>query len=406
MISLFTGAGGLDIGLERAGFETRIAVEIDRWARATLETNRKHFTCRAFPILDDITAFCADEVVARAGLASGEAELVAGGPPCQSFSTAGRRGSFGDPRGGLFRNFAEVVRAAQPRFFVMENVRGLLSAAIKHRPLAERGPDSPPLEPDEEQGSAFRVIRRVFEEDLAYQLTLDWVDAADYGVPQNRRRVIILGSRDHEFATSELSGMMPPTHASNQRTLRDAIERMRGIDHEYLRYSPDRAAIMERIPPGKNWRWLRDHEEFGHGFTARVMGGAWEADGGKVGFFRRLAWDKPSPTLPTSPIQKSTFLCHPEETRPLSVQEYAAIQQFPRDYQFAGGTAQKYKQIGNAVPVGLGRAVGEALMAVGCEIGAGGQARLFEPDGVYSTVPGSDASSSAPTAEAMARSSS
>jgi DNA (cytosine-5)-methyltransferase 1 len=378
MISLFTGAGGLDLGLEQAGFETCIAVEIDKWARATLEANRSSFAYSGFPVLDDIMAFNAEEVVARAGLGRGEAELVAGGPPCQSFSTAGRRGSFGDPRGGLFRNFAEVVRAAQPRFFVMENVRGLLSAAIKHRPLAERGPDSAPLEADEEQGSAFRVIRRVFEEDLGYQITYNWVDAADYGVPQNRLRVIILGSRDHEFVTSELSGMMPPTHVDRQRTLRDAIWCMRGIDHEYLKYTPDRAAIMARIPPGKNWRWLRDHEEFGREFTARVMGGAWEADGGKVGFFRRLPWDKPSPTLPTSPIQKSTFLCHPEETRPLSVQEYAAIQQFPAGYEFAGGTGQKYKQIGNAVPVGLGRAVGEALVAVGCGRDVSGQQRLME----------------------------
>lgn len=378
MISLFTGAGGLDLGLEQAGFETRVAVEIDKWARATLGANCRQFACPSFPILDDITAFKAEAIVATAGLTPGEAELVAGGPPCQSFSTAGRRGSFGDPRGGLFRHFAAVVAAAQPRFFVMENVRGLLSAAIKHRPLARRGPDHPPLEPDEEQGSAFRVIRRVFEEDLGYQITYKWVDAADYGVPQHRLRVIILGSRDHEFVTSELAGLMPPTHAGRQRTLRDAIWCMRGVDHEYLKYTTDRAAIMDRIPPGKNWRWLRDHEEFGRDFTARVMGGAWESDGGKVGFFRRLPWDKPSPTLPTSPIQKSTFLCHPEETRPLSVQEYAAIQQFPSDYAFAGGTGQKYKQIGNAVPVGLGRAVGEALVAVGCERDVAGQHRLME----------------------------
>lgn len=378
MISLFTGAGGLDLGLEQAGFETRIAVEIDKWARQTLETNRSYFSHPCFPLLEDVTKPSAEEIVEAAGLRPGEAELVAGGPPCQSFSTAGRRGSFGDPRGGLFRNFAAVVGAARPRFFVMENVRGLLSAAISHRPLAERGPGYPPLTPEEEQGSAFQVIRRVFEEELGYQITCGWVDAADYGVPQNRKRVIVLGSRDQEFRYNSLHAMMPRTHCGRQATLRDAIWGLRGLHHEYLPYSPDRAEIMSHIPAGKNWRWLRDHQEFGREFTARVMGGAWEAEGGKVGFFRRLSWDKPSPTLPTSPIQKSTFLCHPEETRPLSVQEYAAIQQFPRDYVFAGGTGQKYKQIGNAVPVGLGNAIGEALRTVRREEWATGQRRLME----------------------------
>lgn len=378
IISLFTGAGGLDLGLEQAGFSARLAVEIDKWALQTLDQNRRHFHFPNFRILDDITRYDAAEVVRAAGLERGEAMLVAGGPPCQSFSTAGRRGSFGDPRGTLFTNFAAVVEAAQPRFFIMENVRGLLSAAIRHRPLTGRGPGQPPLEPEEQQGSAFSVILDVLENHLGYQVAYGLVDAVDYGVPQHRERVIVLGSRDHELPFRELKYLMPPTHHQMPRTLRDALLGLELDEPEFLRYSPEREELLRKIPAGKNWRWFRDHPEYGAEFTERVMGGAWDAGGGKVGFYRRLSWDKPSPTLPTSPIQKSTSLCHPDETRPLSVQEYAAIQQFPPDYQFAGSTAQKYKQIGNAVPVGLGWAIGNALWRLISKVERTGQLRLME----------------------------
>ena len=378
MISLFTGAGGLDLGLERVGFSATVAVEVDKWSQATLDLNRRFYKEREFPLLADITSSSPYEIVEASGLRPGEAVLVAGGPPCQSFSTAGRRGSFQDPRGTLFANFAEVVRAAQPRFFVMENVRGMLSAAVRHRPLTARGADDPALEPDEVQGSAFKVIRSVLEDDLGYQITYGLVDAADFGVPQNRHRLIVLGSREHELKSTQLEQIVIPTFKGQWRTLRHAIYNLRQEPPKFLPYSPDRKAIMDLVPPGMNWRWFRDNPAYGPDFARGLMGGAWLADGGKVGFFRRLSWDKPSPTLPTSPIQKSTFLCHPEETRPLSVQEYAAIQQFPSDYEFAGGVAQQYKQIGNAVPVGLGEAIGRGLLAMIDGAEPSGQRRLLE----------------------------
>lgn len=364
LISLFSGAGGLDLGLEKAGFATRVMVEIDRDARATVNQNRQHFGNRKFPILDDITKVDPEAIMVAAGLERGQAALVAGGPPCQSFSTAGRRGSIGDPRGSLFRYFANMVEVAQPRFFVMENVRGLLSAAIEHRPIDQRGRDHAPLRPEEEQGSALRVILEVFSR-LNYQvITPGLVNAADYGVAQTRERLLILGSRDSEFpdVQSPREIVIPTIHSKAERkTLRDAFATMTPAAKRkpvHQSYSPPRAALYELIPPGANWRYIRDnHPEL----LAEAMGGALHADGGRVGFYRRLALNEPAPTLPTSPVQKSTGLCHPKHLRPLSVQEYAAIQQFPPDFEFAGSVASQYRQIGNAVPVGLGKAIGDAL---------------------------------------------
>lgn len=365
LISLFSGAGGLDLGLERAKFETRVMVEIDRDARATVQQNRHHFGNRKFPILDDVTKVDPEAILAAAGLERRQAALVAGGPPCQSFSTAGRRGSIGDPRGSLFINFANMVEVAQPRFFVMENVRGLLSAAIEHRPLDRRGRDHAPLRPEEEQGSALRVILEVFDR-LGYQVIKPGlVNAADYGVPQTRERLLILGSRDGEFP--DVQGpreiVVPTVNSKAERkTLRDAFAGLTPAAKRkpvYQSYSPSRAAFYELIPPGANWRHIREHHPE---LLAEAMGGALHADGGRVGFYRRLSLNDPAPTLPTSPIQKSTGLCHPKHLRPLSVQEYAAIQQFPPDFEFAGSVASQYRQIGNAVPVGLGKAIGDALL--------------------------------------------
>lgn len=379
LISLFSGAGGLDLGLEKAGFVTRVAVELDSDARATLRNNQHLFATAEFPVFEDITTLEPEFLLEQAGLSPGEATVVAGGPPCQSFSTAGNRRSIGDPRGSLFKNFADVIEVAQPRYFVMENVRGILSAAIKHRPLIERGESFPPLTVDEQPGSAFRVIRNEFEERLGYQISFGLVDAADYGVPQHRIRLIVIGSRDHDLTSTDVAPMLRPQEVDSVFSLRTVIESLRDVDHEHLNYTAERREIMSLVPPGKNWRWFRDNPQYGPEFTKKIMGGAWSSGGGKVGFFRRLDPDKPSPTLPTSPIQKSTALCHPWEDRPLSVQEYAAIQTFPSGYSFAGSLYSRYKQIGNAVPVGLGYAIGDALSQISeIPLAVDTQARLFE----------------------------
>ena len=352
-ISLFTGAGGLDIGLEAAGFETKVCVEYDRYCQGTLNENRPRFRDPSLGILGDITKVSPGQILEVAGLSPGEATLVSGGPPCQSYSTAGKRGSIDDPRGSLFFQYVDVIKVAQPRFFIMENVRGLLSAAIKHRPLHLRENNRKPLAVDEELGSVLsRIILPTFERELGYEVSYGLLNSLDYGAPQDRIRLIIIGSRDHEIGASpgrcDIKHLVPPTHNRDGTdgkeqwiTLKEGLAGLDDPVPEIQSYSDARAKVFEKIPPGKNWRYLRDHPEYGDEYVKEIMGGAYNATGGRVGFWRRLSWQKWSPTLTTSPIQKSTSLCHPDQIRPLSVKEYARIQGFPDDWQFAGPTSAK-----------------------------------------------------------------
>jgi DNA (cytosine-5)-methyltransferase 1 len=352
VISLFSGALGLDIGLEKAGFQIRVAVECNRYAVETIRRNRPDITVIDRK-LEDVTS---EEILEAAGLRPGEPVVVTGGPCCQSFSTAGRRGSLGDPRGTMFRQFLRVVSETRPQFFVMENVHGLLSAAIRHRPLRERGPGFPPLEPEEELGSAFTLILKELKA-TGYFTVFDVLNTADFGVPQIRERIIFLGSRDGQPV------MMPtPTHSripsNGQRpwvTLRRGLNRLRDPSPVYAELSPNKKKFLEQIPEGGNWRDLPPK------LHAEALGGAFVSWGGRSGFFRRLAWDRPTPALTTGPASKATMLCHPSACRPLSVREYAKLQQFPAAWTFAGGIGQQYTQIGNAVPVNLGKAIAKAI---------------------------------------------
>jgi DNA (cytosine-5)-methyltransferase 1 len=362
---------GLDLGLEQAGFETLAAVEMDRWSCATIRYNRPELPLLA----GDIRDMGADLILSAAGIRPGELDLVAGGPPCQSFSTAGKRSSILDVRGGLFQDFARVVEHAQPRFFLMENVRGILSAGIRHRPLNRRGAGHPELEPDEQPGSALAVILQRLRDELGYEVVYGVVNAVNYGAPQFRQRVLFLGSRDHEFGSAgwypepmPIDELVPPTHAETPtverpyrwRTLGDALKGLRERNPEYVKYSEARLKFLRLIPAGQNWRFLRT---LGDDVVREALGGAYASDGGKVGFFRRLTLKRPSPTVTATPIQKGTSLCHPAHDRVLSVREYARVQEFPDGWTFVGSTAEKYRQIGNAVPAALGRAAGLALRA-------------------------------------------
>lgn len=360
-ISLFAGAFGLDLGMEQAGFQTVSVVEIDPDSTKTIALNRPHLSEISVP--RDIQFVSAQTLLEEGGrvldlgrsLRPGEVDLMTGGPPCQPFSTAGKRQSVGDPRGSLFMDFIKMVTAVQPRFFVMENVRGLLSAPLRHRPIAQRGAGFPPLEFDEVQGSALQVVLAEMEK-IGYSVTYNLLEAANYGVPQNRQRVVFIGSRDGQPPTFPL-----PTYSENGvalpkwRTLTEALAGLVDPDPEFIPYSDSRLKYLKLLKAGQNWRYLPEE------LKPEAMGGAYKSGGGKVGFYRRLAWDKPSPTVTTSPHQKATDMCHPEELRPLSVQECARIQSFPDDWVFHGSCSSKYRQIGNAVPVRLAYAIGNHI---------------------------------------------
>jgi DNA (cytosine-5)-methyltransferase 1 len=340
VISLFSGAMGLDLGLEAAGLSVKVGQDVEPDCVATMQANGLNV------LGGDIREISTTDILEAAKLKAGQPFLVCGGPPCQPFSTAGKRLGINDPRGSLFMDFIRVIREARPRFFVMENVKGLMSAPL----VAESG---------ERGGKVLDVVLEQFDA-LGYRTVYGILDAVNYGVPQFRERFILVGSRDGEdiFLPLPTNFQTHQDPGSRWRTLRQAIGDLEDVVSESAHFSEERLRFLRLVPEGGNWRSLPEE------LIEQAMGGAYGSSGGKVGFYRRLSFAEPSPTLVTSPVQKATMMGHPTRLRPLSVAEYARIQQFPDDWHFAGNTASKYRQIGNAVPIGLGRALGQMLLAV------------------------------------------
>jgi len=348
VISLFSGAMGLDIGLGLAGLNVAIGQDFEPACVDTIKANGHEV------IGGDIREIQPQSLLDKTGLNVGEPFMICGGPPCQPFSTAGKRLGINDPRGSLFMDFIRMIDYIRPRFFVMENVKGIMSAPLKHVPGSTKDPD----DPEQKLGTVLDVILSEFNK-LGYKTVYGILDAVNYGVPQFRERFVLIGSRDHEgiFLPLPTHFQMHQNPEYRWKTVGEAVRDIEDEDGECGSLTPERKKYLKMVPEGGNWRNLPED------VVKAAMGGAFESGGGKVGFYRRLSYDQPAPTITTAPAQKATMLCHPVKDRPLSVHEYARLQQFPEDWIFTGTTAAKYKQIGNAVPVGLAKAIGEAVIA-------------------------------------------
>ncbi len=312
VLELFAGGGGLACGLEKAGLNSVALIEIDKKCCDTLKKNRPSWNIINADIHDiNFSQFNVD--------------VVTGGFPCQAFSYAGKKLGFEDTRGTLFHEFARCLKETRPLLFMAENVRGLIS---------------------HDHGKTLNTILRVFAE-LGYKVQYKLLNAVNYGIPQKRERIVIVGTLagvDFEY----------PEKEEAVKTIRDALTDV--PPSEGMQYSENKKRVLQLVPPGGCWRSLpEDIQKF-------YMGKSYYSSGGRTGMARRLSWDEPSLTLTCSPTQKQTERCHPEETRPLTVREYARIQTFPDDWIFAGTISDKYRQIGNAVPVELGYKLGVQIV--------------------------------------------
>lgn len=313
LIELFAGAGGLALGLENAGLQSKALVEIDKTAVSTLRHNRPHWNV----MQADVSTVSFD---------LGSADIVTGGFPCQAFSYAGKQLGFEDTRGTLFFEYARIVKEVQPKILLAENVRGL----VNH-----------------DNGRTLNTMISVLE-NLGY--TIEWkILRAQYlDVAQKRERLVIFGVRkDLDIP------ILFPEETNYTLSLREALSNVPESKGQV--YTEKKATIMNHIPEGGYWKDLPDE------LQRSYMGASYFLGGGKTGMARRLSWDEPSLTLTCNPAQKQTERCHPEETRPLNIREYARIQSFPDNWEFLGSTAAQYRQIGNAVPVNLGYHIGVCL---------------------------------------------
>lgn len=324
VLELFAGAGGLAVGLEQAGLKCAALNEIDKFACQTLRINRPNWKVLEGDIKDfDFSEF------------SGKIDVVTGGFPCQAFSYAGKKLGLADARGTLFYEFARVVKEVNPPICIGENVRGLLS---------------------HDNGKTLKGMISILDE-IGYNVVpVEVLKAIHFKVPQKRERLILVGIRKD----IHLKYQYPKPHKKIYN-LKDALKKGELFDCNVpksggAKYPQSKKEVLDLVPPKGYWRDLplEIQKEF--------MGGSFYLGGGKTGIARRIGWDEPCLTLTCSPAQKQTERCHPDETRPFTVREYARIQTFPDDWEFAGSLAQQYKQIGNAVPVNLGREIGYSIV--------------------------------------------
>lgn len=324
-IELFAGAGGLAIGLEEAGIKCLALNEYDHWACETLRKNRPEWNV----IEDDVKNVSFSHL-------RGEIDIVTGGFPCQAFSYAGKKLGLNDARGTLFYEFARVVQETMPAICIGENVRGLLT---------------------HENGRTIEGMISILDE-IGYNVIKPRVfKTIFYKVPQKRERVLIVGIRkDLNQNFFEF-----PKPFKKVYTLKDALRQGELYDCDVpespgSKYPVSKKVVLDLVPEGGYWRDLPLDVQKDY------MGGSFYLGGGKTGMARRMSWAEPSLTLTCSPAQKQTERCHPDETRPFTIREYARIQTFPDNWNFYGSVSQQYKQIGNAVPVNFAKEVGYSII--------------------------------------------
>jgi len=321
-VELFAGAGGLALGLEKAGFHSVGLVEIDKDCCNTLRMNNPSWNV----IEEDIVKVSENGI--RKYIGDIEVDFLSGGYPCQSFSYAGKKHGLDDVRGTMFYYYAKILKELKPKMFLAENVRGLIS---------------------HDDGKTLKTMIAVFES-IGYEVKYKLMSAVNYSVAQKRERVAIIGIRKD---INDVIYRFPKPY-ENIKTLRDALKDV--PDSPGMQYPPKKKAVLGLVPPGGCWRDLPEK------IAKEYMGVSYYSGGGRTGMARRISWDEPSLTLTCSPAQKQTERCHPDETRPFKVREYARIQSFPDTWSFSGVISSQYKQIGNAVPVEFAKAIGLSII--------------------------------------------
>lgn len=341
-LSFFSGGMGLDIGIKNSGIQPLLACEINKYARATIVTNNSDIG-----LIGDIWKCSPEKIREYARIPKNKRiDLIFGGPPCQAFSTAGKRKGFSDARGDVFIRYLDIICEMKPKYAVIENVRGLQTT----KAVLEDTNGIPV-----KGGVLHYAMQRLAES--GYTVSFELYNAANFGAPQKRERFVIIA----KLGNTKVPYLTPTNSEHGEfglplwKTLGDAILDIQNKKMHFVEIPKTRRAWFKKIPEGGNWKSLSDKDQ------RKAMGNKYFMSGGKTGFFRRLSFSQPSPTLVTVPTMPATDLVHPTELRPLSIEEYARIQGFPDDWIFRGKILEKYKQIGNAVPIKLGEAIGKTI---------------------------------------------
>ena len=329
VVELFAGAGGLALGLEEAGFHSSGLVELDKYACQTLRKNRPNWNV----IEKDIIAVAEQGIKEFVDIPLGELDLLSGGYPCQAFSYAGKKMGLSDARGTMFYYYAQILKQLLPKMFLAENVRGL----VNH-----------------DNGRTLALMLKVFS-DIGYTVKWQVLRALDNDVAQKRERIVLVGIRNDLVEKYNLGYCLPQPYGY-ELSLKDILQNVPKSDG--AKYPESKKKVLDLVPPGGYWRDLPDD------VAKEYMGKSYYSGGGRTGMARRLSWDEPSLTLTCSPAQKQTERCHPDQTRPFTVREYARIQSFPDSWEFDCSISNAYKQIGNAVPVNMAKAIGLSIVNV------------------------------------------